>query len=83
MKILRPCGYGEVEVRIRKQPEDAYFEEHVKLNVACIADPNSCKIYVIREPVVTFSTEVTLKARFDLQIANTLPPIYMPMVIDW
>jgi len=57
-------GKNQVEVRIKREPEGTYFDEFVKVGDAA---PNirTCEHYIVGEPGVTCSIEITLKAGYD------------------
>jgi hypothetical protein len=64
MAILQQ-GKNQVEVRIKREPEGSYFDEFVKLNDREKPDIRMCQHYIVGEPGVTYSIEVTLKAGYD------------------
>jgi len=56
---------NQVEVRIRREPEGSYFDEFVKIEGAPPPNVQTCEHYIVGEPGITYSIEVTLKAGYD------------------
>lgn len=55
---------SQIEVKIKKHSDETYFEEYVKVGDREKPDATSCERYIVPEPGVTFTIEVTLKKGF-------------------
>jgi hypothetical protein len=53
--------FNQVEVRIRRHPQNTYFDEYVKVGDREKANATSCDRYIIPEPGQVYTIEVTLK----------------------
>jgi hypothetical protein len=60
MTILRQ-GANLVEVRVKREPEGTYFDEHSKPGQHGIPNSKSCERYIAGEEGIACSIEVTLK----------------------
>ena len=52
---------NQSEVRIKRQPEGSYFDEYVKVGDREKGNAQSYDRYIIPEPGVTYTIEITLK----------------------
>ncbi|KAF5871091.1 uncharacterized protein Bfra_007604 [Botrytis fragariae] len=64
MAILN-TSQGEVEVRIKRYPDDTYYDEHIKVERKELASDVIRTRYIIAEPDTLYYIEVTLKPGFD------------------
>jgi hypothetical protein len=64
MAILQQSK-NQVEVRIKREPEGRYFDELVKIGDAQVSEVRTCEHYIVGEPGVSCSIEVTFKAGYD------------------
>ncbi|QSZ37810.1 hypothetical protein DSL72_008910 [Monilinia vaccinii-corymbosi] len=64
MAILK-TRQGEVEVRIRRHPDNTYYDEYIKVQRKEIDSDDSRERYIISEPGTTYYVEVTLKEDFN------------------
>jgi hypothetical protein len=56
---------NEVEVRIRRHPQNTYFDEYVKVGDREKTDATLCNRYIIPEPGQMYTIEVTLKRGYN------------------
>ncbi|TGO40014.1 hypothetical protein BHYA_0044g00340 [Botrytis hyacinthi] len=64
MAILN-TSQGEVEVRIKRYPDDTYYDEYIKVEGKEKSTDIKRERYIVAEPDTTYHIEVTLKAGFD------------------
>ncbi|KAF7932187.1 hypothetical protein BELL_0358g00100 [Botrytis elliptica] len=64
MAILN-TSQGEVEVRIKRYPDDTYYDEYIKVERKERGTDTKRERYIVAEPDTTYYIEVTLKAGFD------------------
>jgi hypothetical protein len=63
---------NQVEVRIRRHPENTYFDEYVKVGDREKADATSCDRYIIPEIGQMYTIEVTLKRGYNFGNSNAV-----------
>jgi hypothetical protein len=63
MAILSHDG-NEVEVNIKRHPQQTYFDEYVKVGDREKRGAESCERYIVPEPGTMYTIEVTLKRGF-------------------
>lgn len=63
MAILK-TEQGDIEVRIKRHPDDTYYDEYIKVEDKDKDFDESCERYIIPEPGTTYSIETTLKNGF-------------------
>lgn len=61
---------NQVEVRIKRYPEGTYFDEYIKVGDREKRDATTCERYIIPEPGVTYTIEVTLKKGYQFGKCN-------------
>lgn len=57
--------HGEIEVRIKRYPDDTYYEEYIKVEGKERHNDERRERYIIPEPGTTYYIEATLKKNFD------------------
>ncbi|TGO09251.1 hypothetical protein BTUL_0174g00340 [Botrytis tulipae] len=65
MAILK-TELGEVEVRIKRYPDDTYYDEYIKVEGKEKSTDIERERYIVAEPDTTFYIEVTLKEGFKI-----------------
>ena len=58
-------GDDKYEVKIKKFPENTYFDEHVKIGEREKPDARSCDRYIVVEDEVKYTIELTLHKGFN------------------
>jgi len=53
--------FNQVEVRVRRHPQNTYFDEYVKVGDREKTNAASCDRYIVPEPGQMYTIEVTLK----------------------
>ncbi|CCD56058.1 predicted protein [Botrytis cinerea T4] len=56
---------GEVEVRIKRYPDNTYYDEYIKVERKELASDTMRTRYIVAEPDTIYYIEVTLEAGFD------------------
>lgn len=56
---------GEVEVRIKRYPDNTYYDEYIKVERKELASDTIRTRYIVAEPDTIYYIEVTLEAGFD------------------
>ncbi|EPE29873.1 hypothetical protein GLAREA_01033 [Glarea lozoyensis ATCC 20868] len=80
MAILsgRADGSNEVEVRVKRWPEDTYFEEYIKTGDREKATATACERYIVPEPGKQYIIEVVLKAGYDFNCQEVRIELFFP-----
>jgi hypothetical protein len=63
---------NQVEVRIRRHPENTYFDEYVKVGDREKTDATACDRYIIPEVGQMYTIEVTLKRGYNFGNTNAV-----------
>ncbi|KAF7944478.1 hypothetical protein EAE96_010869 [Botrytis aclada] len=78
MAILN-TSQGEVEVRIKRYPEDTYYDEHIKVEGKERKTDTERERYIIAEPGTTYYMEIILKKGFKIGKYSTIDArVYLP-----
>jgi hypothetical protein len=73
-------GSNEVEVRIKRWPENTYFEEHIKIGDREKVNATSCDRYIVPEPGTQYYIEVVLKAGYNFNCQEVQVELFFPGV---
>ena len=73
-------GSNEIEVRVKKWPENTCFEEHIKIGDREKANARSCERYIVPEAGKQYKIEIILKAGYQWDFQQLRVELFFPNI---